>query len=150
MKRQTFRRIRAPLPLVFEVISELKYFPESSPTITNIERLSDVESGLGLRFRETRKMGKREASTVLEMTEYEPNSHLRFVSDEGGTIWDTLFEVKPLDDGITGLTLEMDARPYKLMPRLILPLILGVIGKAVEDDVDGTVALCEKLAAEMD
>ena len=45
------------------------------------------------RFRETRVMKGREASTVLEVTEYESPRRIRLVSDEGGTIWDTVFTV---------------------------------------------------------
>ena len=98
------------------------------------------------RFRETRRMKNSEGSTELECTEYVSNEKVRFVADQGGVIWDSVFFTTPVDGG-TELILEMDARPYKLMPRLMLPLVLGMISKAVEADMDAVKSYCERDAA---
>ena len=89
-------------------------------------------------------MGSRKASTVLEVTEYVPDERVRFVSDQGGTIWDTTFTVEPDGDGRgTRLDMVMEARPYKLIARLVTPLMKGVVAKAIAADLDATKAYAE-------
>jgi hypothetical protein len=83
-------------------------------------------------------MKGREASSVLEVTEYEPDQRIRIVSDEGGTIWDTVFEVTDTVDG-TMLTMVMESRPYKLLARVMNPLIAPMVRKAVTADLDAVV-----------
>ena len=99
---------------------------------------------MGARFRETRLMGGRRATTELEVTEYVPDERVRFVSDQGGTIWDTTFTVEPGPDGrATRLVLVMEARPYKLVSRLVTPLMKGVVAKAIATDLDAVKAYAE-------
>ena len=87
-------------------------------------------------------MGKREAATELEVTEYVPNNHVRLVADAGGTVWDTVFTTKPDGDAVT-LTMVMDARAYKLLSKLLNPLLKGMIKKHIESDMDMVKAHCE-------
>ena len=88
MSRTTVRRtIDAPADFVFRTVAEIDNYSKAIPHIVNVEFLSDVRSGVGSRFRETRLMMGREASTILEVTEYVENERVRIVSDEGGTIW---------------------------------------------------------------
>lgn len=137
------RRIAAPVEKVFDTISEIEHFSKAIPHIVEVEMLSDVTSGVGTRFKETRLMGKRKASTVLEVTEYLKNERIRLVSDAGGTIWDSVFTVKPVE-GQTELTLTMEARPHKFLARLMNPLIKGVLTKALEQDMDCVKEYCEE------
>jgi len=94
------------------------------------------------RFRETRVMKGREASTVLEVTEYESPRRIRLVSDEGGTIWDTVFTVAENESGST-LTMVMDARPHKFLARIMTPLMHRMVAKAIESDMDAVKEYCE-------
>lgn len=144
-KRSTSRQIKAPVEIVFSAITDLEKFPDKNPDIVKIEILSEQKTGIGTRFIEIRRMGKREGSTELECTEYVENELVRFVADQGGTIWDSVFTTSAKDGG-TELTLEMDARPYKLMPKIIMPMILGMIAKAVEKDMDAVKEYCEREA----
>lgn len=142
-QRSTKRRIAAPVDVVFRAITDIEKFPEKNPAIVKVEILSDRKSGIGTRFRETRRMKDKENSTVLECTEYVENERVRFVADEGGTIWDSVFTTSSVDQG-TELTLEMDARPYKFLSRLVVPMIIGMISKAVEEDMDQVKEYCER------
>ena len=112
------RTIEAPIALVFSRISNVHRFAEVSEDILEIEFLSEITDGVGTRFRETRNMNGREATTELEITELVENERVRFVSDAGGTIWDTVMTVTP-DGEATRLDMAMDARPYKLMARFV-------------------------------
>ena len=144
MTRTTVTRtIDAPIELVFDTIANINNFAKAVPHIVKTEFVSDVTSGVGTRFRETRLMKGRQATTELEVTEYVPNDHVRIVSDTGGTLWDTVFTVRP-DGGQTRLDMVMDAHAHKFIPKLINPLIKGVIKKAIEDDMDAVKAYCEK------
>lgn len=143
MKQITItHHIKAPLEKVFDVIAHIDNYQNAVPHITKVEFLSETKRGVGAKFRETRNMKGREVSSTIEVTEYNPNELVRFVSDEGGTIWDTLFTTTASDNG-TAMTMQMEARPYKLFAKLITPLIMGMIGKAVEKDMLALKEYCE-------
>ncbi|MEL7488134.1 MAG: SRPBCC family protein [Pseudomonadota bacterium] len=136
------RLIKAPVEKVFRTIAHIEEFEKASPSIEKVEFLSDNKSGLGARFRETRAMNGRQASSVLEVTEYEENRRVRFLSDEGGVIWDTMFTTAEEVAG-SALLMEMEARPHKLFARLMTPIIMGMVRKAIEGDMDAVKEYCE-------
>ncbi len=137
------RSINAPIDLVFKTVSDINNFSKAIPDIINVEFLSDVKSGIGTRFRETRLMNGKEAMTELEVTEFADNDHVRMVTDSHGAVWDSVFTVKRVD-GHTELTLDMDARPHKFMQKMMIPMIKGMISKALEKDMDAVKTYCEK------
>ncbi|MGK7312992.1 MAG: SRPBCC family protein [Candidatus Longimicrobiales bacterium M2_2A_002] len=63
------RTIDAPADRVFRVIADIREYSQAQPDIVGVEFLSDRQYGVGTRFREIRRMGKREATTELEVTE---------------------------------------------------------------------------------
>ena len=138
------RTIDAAPEAVFSTVSDISNFSEAVPHLVRVEFLTDQRVGVGARFRETRVMRGREATTELEVTEFVANERVRMVSDQGGTIWDTVFTVTPLGDGGgTRLDMVMDARPYRIMSRLMVTLIKGVVTKAIAADMDAVKAYCE-------
>ncbi len=144
MSRTTVvRTIDAPIEKVFDTVAHIENFSKAIPHIVGTEFLSDVKSGVGTRFRETRRMGGKETTTELEVTEYIENDRVRMVADAGGTVWDTLFEVAPESDHVK-LTASMDARAYKLMSKLVYPFIKGFVQKAIESDMDSVKIYCEE------
>lgn len=138
------RIIRAPAERVFATVAEIENYSEAVPHIVEVEFLTDQHTGVGTRFRETRLMGKRRATSVLEVTEFEPPSHVRLVSDQGGTVWDTVFSVEPAGEGAVRLAMVMDARANRFAAKLFNPLVAGVIRKAIEKDMDAVKAYCER------
>ncbi len=136
------RSIQAPVETVFDAVAHIEKFSEAVDNITDVEFLTETHRGVGTRFRETRLMKGREATTELEVTEYIENESIRLVSDEGGTVWDTVFTTTPVDDG-TQLAMVMDARPYKFAAKVVNPLIGRMISKAVESDLDAVKTYCE-------
>lgn len=141
-RSSTSRQIKAPVAAVFDAVTNVENFPEKNADILRVEILTEQKRGVGARFRETRRMGKREGTTELECTEYVENQRVRFVTDQGGAVWDSIFTTTASDGG-TLLTLEMEARPHKFMARIITPLIAGMVSKAVEKDMDAVKAYCE-------
>ena len=137
------RTINAPPDRVFETISDINNYSKAVPHILKAEILSDVKSGVGTRFRETRLMDGKEATTELEVTEYAKNDRIRIVADSHGTIWDSLFTVKP-SQGQTELTLTMDATANTLTAKLLTKMIGGMIQKGLEKDMDCVKTYCEE------
>lgn len=136
------RTIRAPVSRVFETVGDIRNYQNAIPEIVRVEVLTDGPPDVGTRFRETRLMNGKEATTELEVTEYVKDERIRLVADAGGTIWDSLFSVRAVDEG-TELTLWMEGRPYKVVPKLMTPLIMKMIRKALEGDLDAVKAYCE-------
>jgi len=81
--------------------------------------------------------------TELELTEYVENESLRFVADSHGTIWDTVYTLKAVNGG-TELTLVMDAKAYRWLPKIINVAMKGMVKRAVAKDVDCVKEYCEK------
>lgn len=136
------RKINASMDVVFATVSDIRQFSKALPHVVTFEFLSVVNRGVGARFRETRLMNGKEATTDLEITEYVENDRVRMVAESHGTVWDTLFTVTS-EGGSTTLTTKMDARADKLLPRVMNPLIRGITAKAVERDMDLVKAFCE-------
>jgi len=137
------RTIKAPIDRVFQTVANIQHFSKAVPRVVRYEILSSVESGVGTRFRETRRMNGKEQVTELEVTEYVQNDHVRMVSDSHGIIWDSLFTVK-MEQDQTALTLAMEARAYKFLSKLIYPLMYKTIAKAVGRDMDSIKEFSEK------
>ena len=135
-------RIHAPVDEVFRTVADIHNFATAVPEIVDVEFLSERRSGVGTRFRETREMGSRSASTVLEVTEYVENERVRLVSEAGGAVWDSVFRVRS-DGDYTVLTLDMEARPKNLLARIVTPLMRGTVKGAIEKDMQAVKAYCE-------
>lgn len=134
--------IDAPVEKVFDAVAHVDRFSEAVPSIREVEYLSESHRGVGTRFKETREANGREASSVLEVTEYVVNDRVRIVSDAGGAIWDTLFTTR-VNDGGTELAMVMEARPHKLLARLSTPMIKGMVTRAIEADLEAVKEYCE-------
>lgn len=146
MSRTTLQRtIHAPVDVVFRTISDIHNFQKAVPDIVNVEILSETDSRVGTRFRETRMMGKREATADLEITEYVENDRIRLVSEVHGTTWSSLFSVTPSGSDTT-LHLVTDAQASGLISGLLLFLTKGIVKKALEKDLDAVKAYCEGAA----
>jgi len=136
--------VDAPVGVVFSTVADISNFSKAVPHIERVEFLSETRRGVGARFRETRLMGSRRATTELEVTEYVQDERVRFVSDAGGTVWDTIFTVETDPDGRgTRLVMVMEARPHKLVAKLVTPLMKRVIAKAIAADLDAVKAYAE-------
>lgn len=136
--------IHAPQEVVFSRVAEPGNFVAANDRIIDVEILSAIRSGVGTRFCEKRSMGNKTSESVLEITEYERDQRVRFVCDQGGTVWDTVYTLAEHDQACT-LRLVMDARPHQFWARLMTPLIMGWIKRAIDEDLDGIKSYCESV-----
>jgi hypothetical protein len=140
------RIINAPVDVVFSTIADIRQFSKAIPHIVDFEILSDVKSGVGTRFCEVRLMRGKEAWTALEITEYIQDERVRIVADSHGTVWDTVFSVKAAN-GKTELVITMSAKAHKFLPKMINPLVKGIIKKAIAKDMDFVKVFCQNPAS---
>ena len=144
MTRTTVTKsIAAPVDLVFKTVANINNYSKAVSDIINVEFLSEVQTGIGARFRETRLRNGKKAETELEVTEYVENDHVRMVADSHGTVWDSTFTVKETGDH-THLMLIMDANAHTLLSTIMNPLMKSILRKGVEKDMDAVKAFCEK------
>lgn len=134
--------IKAPLEEVFQTVADIRIFSEAVPDIVEMEMLSEVSTGKGTRFRETRMINGKEATTELEVTEYVENERIRLVADSHGTVWDSVFTVSESHNH-TELKLVMEAKAYKLLPKLMNPFVKGFMKKALQKDMEAVKNYCE-------
>ena len=137
------RDINAPASVVFQTVADIRQFSKALPHVVKYEFLTELPIGIGTRFRESRLMNGKEATTELKVTEYVDNERVRMVADSHGTVWDTVFNVAASGE-LTHLSLTMDARAKTLLPKIMNFLIKGMIKKAVERDMDLVKAFCEE------
>ncbi len=141
------RVIRAPVETIFQTLARVEIFSRAVPGITNIEFLTDKKYGVGTRFRETRLMHGKVATTDLEVTELTENKRIRIVAEAGGTTWDTVFSVEPRashgSDFQTEVHMQMGARPLNLFAKVLTPMILGIVTRGVTSDIDAIKQYCE-------
>lgn len=143
-RTEVTRMIEAPASMVFDTVAHIERYSKAVPHITEVEFLTEQREGVGTRFAETRVMRGRQATTTLEVTEYVEHERIRLVSDEGGTIWDTVFTVTSVDQAEQAeLKMVMDARPYTFVAKIVNPLTKGIIRRAIEGDMDSVKAYCE-------
>lgn len=136
------RTIDAPADFVFETVADIEKFADVIPEIVSVDFLTEQRTGVGTRFRETRLIRSRKSSTDLEVKEFEAHRRIRLVADSHGTIWDTVFVVSE-SGGRTTLEMTMEATPYRLLARLLNPLMRKAIRAAIEKDMDAVQNYCE-------
>ncbi|MEM7561087.1 MAG: SRPBCC family protein [Planctomycetota bacterium] len=144
---ETTRTITAPLATVFETISDVRNFRKAVPHIINIEFLTEQQQGTGTRFNETRVMNGKEHTVELEVADFVENESVRMVSLAGGTKWDTTFTVRE-NQGSVEMKMVMLVEPQNMMAKMMVPMILGMVRKGVEADMDSVKTYCENLGQE--
>ncbi|MDA8015962.1 MAG: SRPBCC family protein [Thermoanaerobaculia bacterium] len=142
--------VQAAADRVYDAIEDIQNIPRRDQAVQKIEFLSQQKRGAGTRFRETRSMGKRTVVTELEVTEAVAGESVRFVSDAGGTIWDTVYTCRPegSDGSSTWLEIAMEARPYKLLPKLMSRFVLPMVRKGMKQHLEELKTYCESRAEE--
>ena len=128
---------------VFARIADVEKLPERDADVLAGEVLSEVREGVGLRFRERRRNGKGELVSELEVTEYAPPERIRFVTENHGTVWDTGFAVHRRGGG-SQLVVTMNARPSRLLPKILNPLMKPLFASGIRKHVKALAADCER------
>ena len=134
--------IKAPIATVFDTVADIRNFSKAVPDITKVDFLTEQTEGVGTRFNETRKMGSKEHTVTLEVTEFEANHHIRLISKVGGTTWDTIFLVRDIGKSVE-LTLIMEATPTAFLAKITTPIAMTLMSGALQKDMEAVKRYCE-------
>jgi carbon monoxide dehydrogenase subunit G len=132
------RAIQASQQIVWNIITDIEGSPAVTPAITRIQMLTEGLFRVGSRWNETRKMGSREATVALEVTECTPPRSYTVRSTLMGMEFLSQFQVVP-QGGDTRLDLVVTSRPVNLGGRvvnLLSPLMAGAMRKDIQRDMD--------------
>ncbi len=141
------REIEANPELVFKTINDFENLPQVVPEIDTIKFLSEMKSGVGTRFRETRIMKGKPSATELEVVEFEKNKRLRIIADSHGTLWDSTYSLNDLESGCE-LILTMDAKAHRLLLKMLNPLFKHLFKKGLKNHMDAVKRYCEQVSGD--
>jgi carbon monoxide dehydrogenase subunit G len=135
--------IQAPVEKVFQTLAQVEHFSKAVPGIQKIEFLGDKRYGVGTRFRETRIVNGREAAAELEVAELRENESIRLVTTMAGTLWDTAFNVSKSGSNACAVAMTASAHPKQFAAKLLTPMIMGMIRRALTHDLLAVKKYCE-------
>ena len=141
------RTIQASPERTWAAFTDFEHAAEHVKGIESVEILEPGEpGGAGMRFRETRRMGKRSHSEVLEITGFQPPTQLCIESDSCGGRFKTIMGFTPVPEG-TRLDVELSFKPKSLLAKICTPLkglFLGACLKVMQGDIDDLTAMLER------
>lgn len=146
IQMQVTRTLPASPERVFQGLTDLENGAAWMPGLVRLERVGDVPSGVGSRWRETRKMFGKEATEEFEVTAFEPASRLGLRVDgskgtSGGGVYTFEYRLSP-DPGGTRVVLDASISPGSRIAEWIGRLFAGMYRKMIAQDLD---ALAEHL-----
>ncbi len=138
MKIVSSTTINAPIDKVFNVFTDIKNAREMISGINKIEILSEVQEGVGLKWRETRTMFGKEATEDMEITNIEDKTSYTVEAESNGTDYTTVFEFEE-NNGSTEVTMMFEAKALTLAGKMMSILLIffkGATKKALDQDLE--------------
>ena len=131
-------QIAAPQERVFAAVSDFGKAADRVEAIVKCEVLTEGEIGVGTRFRETRKMFKKEHSEEMEVTGFDPPNSFTLAASSCGAEYTTIFSVQSEGEG-SELSMSFTSKPVKLMAKLMAPMFFfmkGSMRKMMQADLE--------------
>jgi uncharacterized membrane protein len=136
--------IHAPVSRVFGLATDIPNVPSVIPGITRVELLSEPgHTGLGTRWRETRKVMGKEATVVIEITSLEVDKHCVMTCFMQKTRYDTRFDFAAHEAG-TQVKMTTTAEAPGFFSKLFAAMMGGMMKKGLEDDLQALKRAAEK------
>lgn len=129
--------IQAPREKVFEVFSDLNNLPKNVTAITGIEVLTKGKIGEGTRFKETRVMFGKEASEIMQITEFIPPEKITEEASSNGMHYTSQWNFTETD-GLTTVTIHFQGKAITLLAKifsLVFFFMAGSMKKAFIADM---------------
>ena len=150
---QISRPVAATAQAVFNVVANGRNYGKAIPEIDTVEFLTDTETGVGARFRETRHFSGAQAffakifglsATESEVTGFEEGRMVRLLTKEAGALWHTTFTVTPNEnDDETRLDMLVQIEPVSFMGKVVTPFLRPAAVKGITADVEAVKAYVE-------
>lgn len=144
------RDVAASPATVFAVASDLRRAAEHMRGIVRVEVLTDGPIGAGTRFRETRRIMKREATEEMVVTGFDPPHGYELECVSHGCRFRTAFRFLPSGEGTrvaVAFQVEPLGRVARLLGFLMRPMLSGC-ERELGRDLDDLRAAAEALARE--
>lgn len=143
--------INAPADVVWEVATDIEGSAKTISGIQDVEILEQsAENLVGLKWKETRTIGGREAVETMWVTEAEERSYYVTKAESHGSIYRTRIDLREAD-GRTTLRMAFSAEPVsfvaKLFTTVLGPLMKRSIKKAFLEDLADIQAAAESRTA---
>ena len=114
--------------------------------INEIEILSKVKTGKGLKWKETRTMFGKSATEVMWITEYKQNQFYKVAAESHGTKYLSTYSFKELDSKTTEVTMTFSGTPVSLSSKVMSLFSFafkGSITKMLHADMEDLMKACE-------
>lgn len=112
---------------LFEFLSNVANAAQYIDNIKSGEKLTEGAIGVGTRFSETRIMNGKEATTELEVREYEPYSRFAIGSESEGIDVNYVYTLSA-EKGGTRIMLNAEIAASGLK-KMMLPMVAGILKK---------------------
>jgi uncharacterized membrane protein len=146
MKIESEILITAPMIKVFNAFSDISKIEERISGIQKVEILSDMTSGVGTRWIETRVMFGKEATEEMEIVKMSNNESYIVEAESHGTKYKSIYMFKDLKDGNVKVNMTFEGTPISMSAK-IMSLIgfffKGATKRALENDMVELKAYCE-------
>lgn len=132
------KRVDAPVELTFAAFTDLEHAAANVSDIVRIERLSKGPMHVGTRWRETRRVLRREATENLEVSAFGRNEYYTVVSDSCGPVISSTFRFVRRGTA-TDVVLELDVSSTPLVDKLRSPvdrIMMSAMRGCVQQDLD--------------
>ena len=139
MEQSTTIDIAAPPQRVWEVWSNVEYWPDWTPTVTSVRRLDDGPLRLGSRAKVRQP---RLPETEYLVTELTPGRSFTWVAAGPGVLTTARHEVEPLPDGGTRVRLSVSQAGW--LGSVIGRFYRGLTRRYLANEANGLKARCEQ------
>ncbi|QAS53130.1 SRPBCC family protein [Halobacillus litoralis] len=127
--------IKKPLGEVFEKATDFTNSPEIMDTVTDVEILTEGPVREGYKFKETRLIRGRKASSVIEVTKFEENKKYAVRSAQHGIDLRYHYSFIETSEG-TRVDFKGELYTEGLRNKLMKPLIKKIIKKEDQDHLE--------------
>lgn len=137
--------VAAPVADVFSLFADIPSCADRIEAITKIEMLTDGPMREGTRWRETRRVGKRECTEEMGFSAFAPNRSYTVRGESMGSEFLTTFEFAERQ-GATDVRCEMVATPKTLAAKIASPMMLlmkGMMRKCLVGDMAALAKIAE-------
>lgn len=138
MKLSIEETVSAPVERVFEVFSDVVSLEERISGIVKVEILSEVRSGNGVRWRETRVMFGKEATEEMDISDFDPPHSYQVNASSHGMSYVSVLNFESIDANSTRIVHEYIATPITFGARIMQPMMIlfkGPLRKALHGDI---------------
>ncbi len=140
--------ISKPLEEVFSYAANMNNATDIMQNVVAIEKLTEGPMQVGTKFKETREIRGRQASSIIEFIEFLPNERYVVQSETNGLKVIYHYDFKPTVDGGTKVHFQGDIHTSGFVMKLTKPIIRKILQKEDGDHLSQLKKLLEGTAVE--